>query len=370
MKRHKTQHPGIYYRNGSDDPEGWPRRYIVWFEDTAGVGRTETQPQGSNLKAALARQAELRGKKSRGERIIVSNVTLGAFADEWLEEQKPLLAVKTHRNYTWAVENYIKKELGRRRLSEISVDDVANLVTKMKREGKKAWTIRGVLTPFSRILRTAQRRGLITSNPVRELDGSERPKSDQRRMRILSSVEVTGLLRTAPASYRCLLTTLVFTGMRISEALALTWGDVDFGGGFVNVRGGKTENATRSIVLMPALGKELRRHKLKSDFSQDADLVFPTSEGRQQSSSNVLKRGLGKAVENASIPHVTLHELRHTFASLLIGMGLDVTFVADQLGHADPSITLRTYAKLFDPAARRDEARKSLEKAFGAVVSA
>lgn len=374
--RHKTKHPGIYYRNGSSDAEAYPRRYIVWFKDSAGRGRTETLPEGSNLKEALARQAELRGKQSRGERIVVSTVTLQDFAREWLKEQEGLLKPKTHVGYTWAVEKHIVPRIGRLRLSEVTVDDVANLVAAMKQpskenpKGLKAWTIRGVLTPLSRIFRTAERRGLVSSNPVRGLDKSERPKSDQRKMRILSSVEIKALLPKVPTRFRVLITLLVFTGLRISEALALTWDDIDLAGGFVHVREGKTTNAPRAIVLMPTVGKRLREHKLASDFSSDTDLVFPTSQGRPQSPSNVLKRGLGKGLTDSGVAHCTLHELRHTFASILIGQGLDVTFVADQLGHADPAITLRIYAKLFDPASRRDEARKGLEAAFGKVVSA
>ena len=365
--RHKTQHKGIYYRNGSDDPEVWPRRYIVWYADSAGIGRTVTMPQGANLKDALARQAELRGKAARGERIVVSKQRLCLFADAWLEEQQGILKPKTLEGYTWAIEKHIKPFFGQRQLTDVTVDDVARLIAKLQRDGKKAWTIRAVLTPLRRIFRTAERRGLVASNPVSGLDRSERPKSDQRRMQILSSDEISRLLPKVPARYRDLITTLVFTGMRIGEALALTWDDVDFAGGFIHVRAGKTDNAARSIVLMPALGSLLRRRWLAA--GRPEGLVF-SSDGKPFQRRVVLRSGLSKGLEAAKLDHVTLHELRHTFASILIGQGFDVTFVADQLGHADPGITLRTYAKLFDPAARREEARTRLQDAFGAVVSA
>jgi len=61
-KRHRTRHRGIYYRNGSDDPNAKSqRRYIVWYADSDGKGRTETRPLGGTEKEALERQAELRG---------------------------------------------------------------------------------------------------------------------------------------------------------------------------------------------------------------------------------------------------------------------------------------------------------------------
>ena len=181
-----------------------------------------------------------------------------------------------------------------------------------------------------------------------------------------------------PEGTTTLIRTLIFTGLRISEALALRWADVDFESGRIHVRGGKTENASRSIVLMPALAGRLREHRMASRFKAPTDLVFCTSKGHAYSPSNVRTRGLNKAlaelvddegrVTRAAIPHARLHDLRHTFASVLIGQGFDVTLVADQLGHGDPAITLKVYAKLFDPERRRDEAVEALETAFGGMV--
>jgi integrase len=82
----------------------------------------------------------------------------------------------------------------------------------------------------------------------------------------------------------------------------------------------------------------------------------------------ILAKVLKPATKAAGVTEVTLHELRHTFASILIGQGFDVTFVADQLGHSDPGITLKVYAKLYDPAQRRNEAREKLQTAFGGLL--
>jgi integrase len=372
VRRHKTRHRGIYFRNGADDPKAAaPRRYIVWFEDSDAKGRTETLPLGSTEKDALDRQAELRGKKARGERVAPARVTLKDFTEAWLAEQLAAgrLKAKTHEDYSRSLRLHVLPHIGRRRLQEVTIDDVAALVTRMQRDGKKAWTIRAMLTPLSRVFASAVRRGVVSANPVRGLDKSERPRSDQKRMQILTTVEITKLLEAATAGWqRTLLATLAFTGMRISEALRLTWGDVDFTMGLVTVQTSKTEAGEgREIVLMPSLGRLLREHKLSSGMSLEEHPVFPSATGRQRDRRNVLRWALEPARE-AIGSDITLHGLRHTFASILIGQGMDVTFVAAQLGHADPAITLRLYAKLFDPVARRDEARAKLETAFGAVV--
>jgi integrase len=184
-------------------------------------------------------------------------------------------------------------------------------------------------------------------------------------MRILSSEEIGTLLPAVSDAYRAAITTLVFTGMRIGEAEALEWSDVDFDAGLIRVRDGKTENAARSIVMMPSLARVLRAHQMASGRREG--LVFATATDQPLCRRNAL-RALNAGSKRAGQEKVTLHELRHTFASIMIGQGMDVTFVADQLGHADPAITLKVYAKLFDPASRRDEARERLEQSFGVMV--
>jgi integrase len=81
------------------------------------------------------------------------------------------------------------------------------------------------------------------------------------------------------------------------------------------------------------------------------DFVFTSQAGTPMHYRDVVRRGLDKAREASGLaaePTLRFHDLRHTFASLLIARGLDVVFVSRQLGHADPSITLRVYAHLFD----------------------
>jgi integrase len=83
-------------------------------------------------------------------------------------------------------------------------------------------------------------------------------------------------------------------------------------------------------------------------------------------------RGIDKAVETAKLEQgkrdPTMHDLRHSFASLLIAQGLDVVFVSRQLGHANPATTLRVYASEFDRARNADAARTALTAGFGNLL--
>ncbi len=368
--RIKTRHPGIYYR---EDAAG--RRYIVWYtcsgcKPAGGCsGHTETLPLESLERDAVDRRAELMSRKAKGDRIVVTKLTFGDVADLWIESIRARAKPKTMKTYESVLKIHLRPRFGQRKLTELSIDDVASMIAELQGQGKKAWTIRSILTVLSRVFAHAIRQGWVVANPVKGLDRTERPKSDQAKMRILSSDEIEKVIKHTPKTYRVLLTTLTFTGMRISEALALTWAQIDFAAGLITVGKSKTAAGTgREIVLMPGLGKVLREHKLASGYSTDDDLVFVTSSGGAVSPQAMRRDGLGKALERACVDHIRLHDLRHTFASILIGEGMDVTFVADQLGHANPGITLSIYAKLFDPVRRRDEAREKLETSFGGLL--
>jgi integrase len=205
----------------------------------------------------------------------------------------------------------------------------------------------------------------------------------RREMRILRPEEIDALLRAVTPLYRPLLATAIFTGLRQGELLGLTWADIDLRAGLVRVRkqldrdgvrvSPKTPQAVREVVLMPALGHILRQHRLSSRFSGDYAPVFASSAGTPMHYRNVTRRGLAVAIERAGLnghdrPSLRFHDLRHTFASLLIAEGGNVVFVSRQLGHASADITLKVYAHLFDRAEHADRARSALEGGYGKIL--
>jgi integrase len=128
----------------------------------------------------------------------------------------------------------------------------------------------------------------------------------------------------------------------------------------------KTPASRREVILAPALEKLLRKHWLASSHKAPDDFVFAAPDG-----TGIDYRTVGKefrsAVKAAGLTHtgrLTLHSLRHTYASLLIASGLDVVFVSRQLGHANPTITLTTYAHLFQQADHAAKAREALEASY------
>ena len=94
-KRHKTNYPGVYYRL---HPNG-DRKYVVWFSDANGKGHTETLPAGATLEDARLRQGELKRRKSQGDRLIVTKMTVAELLDAWLETRRSSLKPSTVENY-------------------------------------------------------------------------------------------------------------------------------------------------------------------------------------------------------------------------------------------------------------------------------
>jgi integrase len=221
----------------------------------------------------------------------------------------------------------------------------------------------------------AVRAGYAPTNPVRQLNKDERPKIRPAEKRPLDEAEIGQLLRTAGDTFRPLIAFMLFTGVRLGEALGARWQDIDLAEGFVHVRDQlgrdrqrgrvKTEAGRRDVVLIPDLARVLRAHKLKSPFSTPTDYVFAAPDGSPRDHRST-SRGIERAVKRAKIEGVSAHNFRHTYASLLIvGLGQEAVVVSKQLGHTKASFTQDTYTHMFDKARHAAKLRDDFQKGFG-----
>lgn len=362
-KRHKTRYPGIYYRE-----TGGERRYIVWFSDEAGE-HTQTLPIGATLEDAILLKGKLQQRRADGEAILRTRKTVGELLDEWLETRRGFLTESTVLNYEGGIRR-LKKTFGSRRITELTPSEIAALIMRMQKAGLKAATIKKTLTPLRCAYTVAVRDGLVASSPVVKLLAHERPKADAGKRRCLSQGEISSLLRATRSrdgneslQWKALFSLLIFTGLRISEALALTWEDITPEG--VVVRKGKTAAAERMVILIPAVRSLLTRLRLSQ--APGVEFVFATQQGSPLGRRNAL-RALHATCKHAGIEKYTLHELRHTFASILIAQRELPTLVAKQMGHADPGVTMSVYAHLWNEQESVDDARDRLQEAMGGIV--
>lgn len=377
---------GVYFRR---DTQG-RQVFEIGFRDSDGRQRYETV--GGGVTAAEQALRDHKARMGRGERVAPKpTLTFGEAAERWQKSQVTALRPSTQKAYGAHLRTHLLPRWRKRRLDTFTVDDMARLIEELRANGKKAWTIRGCLVVSGRVFDFAGRRlGWAGSNPVRQLDRRERPASDQEERRVLTGAELERLLAVAPERARLLLAFAASTGVRLGEALGVTWRSLDLDAGTASIthqtnREGarvelKTKRSRRIIELPGSLVAALREHKVGSSHSRADDPVFATRTGRAVDHRSAT-RLLAKAIEDAKLdpdaedskatePTPTFHSLRHTFASAWIAAGGDLVELSAHLGHRDPAITASVYAHEFERASRSDERRARLDAMFGSSVVA
>ena len=184
----------------------------------------------------------------------------------------------------------------------------------------------------------------------------------------LSREQALSYLDHCPSWYRPLAEVLIGTGIRIGEAIALEWRDVDWDGAALKVSraakngtvGGTKGDRARVVMLAPYLVELLREHRTEqaAEFGL-SKLVFTSPQGCMLNRHNVRGRGHARTVRNADLPpKLRLHDLRHTAATLWLAAGESIYFVQQQLGHADIQTTIDLYGHP-DRAAHREAAARA-----------
>jgi integrase len=314
-----------------------------------------------------ARDAALQGSRSR------HSVTLEAYANQWLSEltgRRP----RTVEKYTTSLVLHVLPRLGAKRLEDFGPDDIVALAKELRESGYSAWTVETTLTPLKTLFRHAVRRDVLVGSPFHKLERSELPSPWTTDQRVLSTAEIARLLAACPPRYRTLIATAIFTGLRQSELLALRWEHIDPDAGIVRVRTAldrnrrhvplKTRAARRDVILVASLAEDLEATRAQIRYSRETDYVFPSSVGTPLIWRNCSPRGLAPAAEKASVGPLRWHDLRHTFASILIANGANVLFVSRQLGHCSPDTTLQVYGHLWEVAEQAERTRNALDDVY------
>lgn len=204
---------------------------------------------------------------------------------------------------------------------------------------------------------------LIPRNPADVVDP---PKFHRKEMKAFDQDGLNAFLEAVKGTeYYPLFYTLLFTGLRRSEALALRWRDVDVDLGYISVnrtihqlndksfvfRQPKTEKSRRTVALPPFLSIVLRQHResqqaqrllMETTLSED-DLLFAHVDGSPllpHSVTNAWKR----LVKQAGFRGIRLHDARHSHATLMMEQGVNPKIVSERLGHSSVSITLDVYS--------------------------
>jgi integrase len=308
--------------------------------------------EGRKVRRTFAKEAEARAwradataEANAGKLRAPTRLTIREAAWLWLEAAHAgavrdrsgrLYKPSTLRGYREALRLRVLPEFGALRLGELRRADVQAFVDRLLARGLAAGTIRNTLNPLQAIYRHAVRRDLVSLNPTRDLD--------------------------LP-----LWATAFYAGLRRGELRALRWSDVDLGRSEIRVERSwdqyegpldpKSDTSARTVPILTVLRDYLDAHKIATARGA-SDLVFGRTAEDAFVASTVSDRA-DRAWEAARLDRITLHECRHTFASLLIDAGVNAKAIQTFMGHATIEMTFDQYGHLIPGS--RDQARELVD---------
>jgi len=329
--------------------------------------------------AAVAWRDDARSAVRKRTMRAPTSTTLREAADKWLEgarsglirqpRSKEPFKPATIRNYERALRLRALPALGDRRLGDIEGEHLQRFVDELVAAGSSAALIEATISPLRAIYRYALRTpsmGIVLNPTV----GLELPAKRGRRERIAPPEECATLLDALQDRDRALWATAMYAGLRRGELMALRVEDIDLAAGVIHVRRGWDQyegeidtksRRSRKVPIPAALRVHLATHLLGLGWREG--LAFGATPAEPFGPTPVAFRALMawgwsrrkdkatgcfrwvKARDSALEP-ITLHECRHTFASLMIAAGVNAKALSTYMGHASISITLDRYGHL------------------------
>lgn len=277
--------------------------------------------------------------------------------DEWLTYYvKPATKERTCDKYRSQIEIHIMPALGDYDLDELTAQVLQRFTVKLTENGLAANTVSGIISVLKCSLKRAVMLGVTN---VQCTDAIVRPKAKEKQVESFTKDEQRKIERYIADKSKDRLFGIVlclYTGLRIGELLALTWGDVDFAKGIITVkktcsdgwRNGeyvkiidtpKTDNGYRIVPIPKQLLARLKEIKKRS-----TDEYVVGGKTEYGAEVRTYQKTFERILAKLSLPHKGFHALRHTFATRALEVGMDVKTLSEILGHGNPTITLKRYA--------------------------
>ncbi len=348
-----------------------------WYVFVNYHGRRKAKCIGSSRQFAEEVKRQIEAKLTLGDLALFESSektqTFSEYADEWLKDYARVeCKTSTADGYEGVIEQYLRPRFGNRALNEIKRDDVKAMINELIAKDLSRNTIRNALCVIRGIFNEAIEAGILEVNPAARLGRFTRTaKTSEVKGISLTSAEAEQFLQAAKGicpEYHPLFLMALRAGLRRGELVAIQWGDIQFG---------KDENdANRFIVVQHNyvrrehtttksnksrrvdMSRELRRTLLEgrdkrlleaflegeNDISDE--VVFPSPDGAILDPDNLYHRFFLPVLTKAGIRKIRLHDLRHTFGSLLIQNGASIVYVKEQMGHSSIQVTVDTYGHL------------------------
>ncbi len=295
-------------------------------------------------------------KRDVGELGHAATQTLDEFLQEWFPVYKQYVKPKTSYEANKLLKNWIRPNLGNKRLGQITPQDIKKISTLVLERGRSPRTANYVIAVIRKVFNDAIHEWNIgLKNPAAKLKPVREP---EKKISFWTKDEVASFLKTAEEKMDrdCLLYRfLLNTGCRIGEACALHWEDIDLRNGSVCIRRNMNwesmsiQNSTKSgriryVGINDSLISELKK-RLAARQSSSSKLVFPNLAGNAQALQNLTKRSFKVCIRMSGVKEISVHDLRHTFAAHFVMNGGSIYDLKAILGHSNIKMTER-YAHL------------------------
>ncbi|GKT10017.1 site-specific integrase [Desulforhabdus sp. TSK] len=338
----------------------------VWWLFIDHNGQRKAKKVGTDKKLALEAAKKIEAKLTLKEFSINEEKpvipTYGDYAKLWLETQiKPFRKPTTYERYHGLHRDYILPRFGKTSIDEIKRKDVRGFLSDLLQTKLSHRSVEFIKDVFSGPFNLAIDEEVIPANPCTGVLKRLGVRSDRSGTAdVYDREEVAVFLETAkheePAFYSLFLT-LFRTGVRLGEALALTWKEIDWRGSFFMVkqsfRRGRIDTPktgkTRRVDMTDQLRETLKAYRVTKQKESMAkgipasDYVFSERTG-QPISQNTLRHAFKRTSRKAGLREIRVHDSRHSYASILISEGTPIAYVKEQLGHASIQMTVDRYA--------------------------
>lgn len=345
---------GIRKRLNASGQPRYQVRYLV-RDPASPNGWAETSGTFATLREAKAFKADRDNEAARGHQRFdprLGRTPLDRVWQQYSASKKPAVSPKTWSGYTQHWELRIEPRFGHVPVDEISRTEVQQFVDALK-VGVRAKI--QTLRLLSSILEVAREDGRIHRNPALGVSAGRIP--ERERHRYLTAPEVA-LLAAACGKQGDVVTILAYTGLRWSELVGLRVGDIDLDAkrlhvhraaadiaGRIHVGLTKTRAARRTVPL-PKVVVDILKPRIAG---RDPDAPAVASPKGVMLRSNNWRRhtNWNKALIATKLAPLTIHELRHTYASLARKSGADLRYVQKTMGHSTPTVTANVYSDLY-----------------------
>lgn len=286
------------------------------------------------------------------------NGLYGEWVQFWLETQVRIgIRVSTYGCYRNIVNLYLLPQLGEKRLADMNTGDLSSLWDFLEQKGLSFNTRKRIFWLLNASLKVAQEEGLIRRRPCIKLSAGREVRAEQR---VLNREEQKALENEAVRCGDLASLMGLYLGLRVSEVSGLIWEDVNWQESTLTVHrtvmrvlrlgtekktevhvGAPKSMSSQRVVPIPAFLLNLLRQRFAKRTGHSAYILGTATKAAEP---RTLQRWFAKLTQRIGLVGAHFHTLRHTFATRLLELGVDVKTVSALLGHSSARITLDCYA--------------------------